>query len=119
MSEKRDWEKLWSELPADKQDQAAWDSRVEKFCPMTRKPCQEKVDPAGPEEPENYRTCQFWDEEGEGCHLRDFMKNLTDGPIVDTLGVFLYKQIFGQLPSRSHWVNKDGKNRTGPWEWEV
>ena len=98
-----------------------WDAAVTKFCPLTRKPCEEKIDPGGGGNPENVRQCEFLGggDSPEGCRFLHFLDNLTEGPLPNIVGVFLYRQIFGELPPRDHWVTTDGKKRTGPWEWEI
>ena len=88
MSEKPDREKRWAELPEDKRDSHAWESREKKFCPMTRKPCFEKIDPAGPDEPENYCACRFWENEFESCRVKELLVGLEDlGALVQLAGM--------------------------------
>ena len=99
-----------------------WSAAVTKFCPLTRKPCTEKIDLEGGGNPENVRECVFYSDGGvepEGCRILHLLGDLKDGPLINILGVYLYKQIFGQLPPRDHWKTKDGQERIGFWEWMI
>ena len=115
--------KPWSELSNKERDSYEWRSRATLICPFSRQPCDELIDPNGPEDnPENIRQCQFLAEENE-CLIKLFFEKLTGGtydwgPLGQMLGLALYDRVYGGLPAREHWVDKDGKQRSHPGDWE-
>ncbi|GEM_PF-3475151 len=64
--------KPWDELPKEEQTTEGFDKRLcEPFCPLTRKPCWDVVNPErSPNIPENLRYCRFWDRDYEECVFR-------------------------------------------------
>jgi len=99
MTEKPKWEKTWDELSREEKTPCEWERRTQKFCPFSRKPCEEKIDPKGKDIPENFRMCNFFNSEYEKCKFETFLEGFEDfSSLVEVMGVFLYKEIFGTLP---------------------
>ena len=103
-----------------------WAQLVTQFCPFTRKPCDEQINPEGGANPENIRECVFMDVQ-EGCYdihdrhrcilVRAIETLSGQGELGTRIGIFLHKQTFGDLPNRDHWKDEKGRTRTGDWEW--
>lgn len=110
--EKPKWRKTWRELSKEERTPEEWNRRTEKICPFTRKPCIEKINQDGPDEPENYRACVFWNDEWEECRATTFLRGFEEfESLVEIMGVFFHKKITGDLPK----LNKNPRF----WEWEI